>query len=143
MGGLRIARRDPTEEYPFGYGRAETLATAVVALMLVGAAAGIAIEAVREILTPHHLPAPWTLAVLAAVVIVKWLISRLVEKVGNEIDSTAVKADAWHHLSDAVTSTAACGAGRDGSRLTTGRRSSLPPSSHTTASPFCGPPSAI
>jgi cation diffusion facilitator family transporter len=54
MGGLRIARRDPTEEYPFGYGRAETLATAVVALMLVGAAATIAIQAVREILTPHH-----------------------------------------------------------------------------------------
>ena len=107
MGGLRIARRDPTEEYPFGYGRAETLATAVVALMLVGAAAGIAIEAVREILTPHHLPAPWTLAVLAVVVVVKWLISRRVEKVGAEIDSTAVKADAWHHLSDAVTSTAA------------------------------------
>src|SRR5262245_24851532 len=107
MGGLHIARRDPTEEYPFGFGRAETLATAVVALMLVGAAATIAIQAVREILTPHHLPAPWTLAVLAVVVVVKWLISRRVEKVGSEIDSTAVKADAWHHLSDAVTSTAA------------------------------------
>jgi cation diffusion facilitator family transporter len=107
MGGLRIARRDPTEDYPFGYGRAETLATAVVALMLIGAAAGIAIEAIREIRTPHHLPAPWTLAVLAVVVVVKWLISRRVEKVGSEIDSTAVKADAWHHLSDAVTSTAA------------------------------------
>ncbi len=107
MGGLRIARRDPTEEYPFGYGRAETLATAVVALMLIGAAAGIAIEAVREIRTPHHLPAPWTLAILALVVVVKWLISRRVEQVGSEIDSTAVKADAWHHLSDAVTSTAA------------------------------------
>jgi len=107
MGGLRIARRDPTDEYPFGYGRAETLATAVVALMLIGAAAGIAIEAIREIRTPHHLPAPWTLAVLALVVVVKWVISRRVEKVGAEIDSTAVKADAWHHLSDAVTSTAA------------------------------------
>jgi cation diffusion facilitator family transporter len=107
MGGLQIARRDPTDEYPFGFGRAETLATAVVAMMLVGVAVGIAIEAVREILTPHHLPAEWTLAVLAAVVIVKWLISRRVEAVGAEIDSTAVKADAWHHLSDAVTSTAA------------------------------------
>lgn len=107
MGGLRIARRDPTEEYPFGFGRAETLATSVVALMLIGAAGGIAIEAVREIITPHHLPAPWTLAVLAIVVIVKWLIGRRVETVGSEIGSTAVKADAWHHLSDAITSTAA------------------------------------
>src|SRR5260370_16678550 len=75
MGGLRIARRDPTDEYPFGFGRAETLATAVVALMLVAVAVGIAIEAVREILTPHHLPAPWTLPVLALVFVFKALIS--------------------------------------------------------------------
>jgi len=107
MSGLRIARRDPTDEYPFGFGRAETLATGVVALMLVGAAVGIAIEAVREILTPHHPPAPWTLAVLATVVIVKWMISRRVQAVGVDIGSRAVAADAWHHLSDAVTSAAA------------------------------------
>ena len=107
MSGLRIAQRDPTEEFPFGYGRAETLATAVVALMLLGAAGGIAIEAIREIVTPHHLPAPWTLVVLGIVVIVKWLISRRVHSVGVEIGSTAVAADAWHHLSDAFTSTAA------------------------------------
>jgi len=107
LSGLRIAQRDPTDEYPFGFGRAETLAMAVVALMLVGAAATISIQAVREILTPHHLPAAWTLAVLAAVIVVKWLVSRRVTRVGAEIGSLAVKADAWHHLSDAVTSTAA------------------------------------
>ncbi len=107
MSGLQIARREPTEEYPFGFGRAETLATAVVALMLVGVALGICVKAVREILTPHHLPAPWTLAVLAAVVVIKWFISRRVQSVGIEIGSPAVKADAGHHLSDAVTSAAA------------------------------------
>jgi cation diffusion facilitator family transporter len=107
MSGLWIARRDPTDEYPFGFGRAETLATAAVSLMLVGAAIGISIEAVREILTPHHLPASWTLAVLLFVVIVKWVTSRRVRSVGTEIGSNAVSADAWHHLSDAVTSTAA------------------------------------
>src|SRR5580765_1413862 len=53
MSGLWIARRDPTDEYPYGVGRAETLATAVVALMLIGVAVGISIEAIREILTPH------------------------------------------------------------------------------------------
>jgi cation diffusion facilitator family transporter len=107
LGGLRIAQRDPTDEYPFGFGRAESLATAAVAVMLLGVAAGIAVEAVREILTPHHLPAKWTLVVLATVALVKWLISRRVQKVGAEIESAAVKADASHHLSDAVTSTAA------------------------------------
>jgi cation diffusion facilitator family transporter len=106
-GGLRVASRDPDDEYPFGYGRAETLAGAAVAVMLVGAAIGIAIEAGIEIRTPHHAPAPWTLAVLTIVIALKWLLSRRVGAVGEEIGSTAVKSDAWHHLSDALTSTAA------------------------------------
>ena len=106
-GGLRVAGRDPDEAYPFGYGKAESLAAAVVALMLLGAALTIAIEAVHEIQTPHHAPAPWTLAVLVGVVAVKGVLSRRVGAVGAEIGSTAVEADAWHHLSDALTSGAA------------------------------------
>ncbi|HKP14798.1 MAG TPA: cation diffusion facilitator family transporter [Gemmatimonadaceae bacterium] len=106
-GGLRVAARDPDEDYPFGYGKAEPLATAVVALMLLGAAVAIAVEAVVEIRTPHLTPAPWTLIVLVGVVLVKWTLSRRVHAVGADIGSTAVKADAWHHMSDAVTSAAA------------------------------------
>src|SRR5690349_21200916 len=67
--GLRISARDPDEEFPFGYGKAEPLAAAVVALLILAAAAGIAIQAVREIRTPHHAPAAWTLIVLVSVVI--------------------------------------------------------------------------
>src|SRR5436190_17448130 len=70
-GGLRVASRDPDEVYPFGYGKAEALAAAVVALMLLAAAIGISIEAVREIRTPHMSPAPWTLAVLVVVMAAK------------------------------------------------------------------------
>ncbi len=106
-GGLHIAGRDPDDEYPFGYGKAESLAAAVVALMIVGAAIGIAVQSVREILTPHLTPAPWTLGVLVAVVLVKLALSRRVHAVGENIGSTAVRADAWHHLSDAITSAAA------------------------------------
>lgn len=102
--GLRVAAREPDETYPFGYGRAETLAGAVVAVMLLLAAIGIAIEAVIEIRTPHHAPAPWTLAVLVAVIAIKYVLSRRVTAVGEQIGSGAVKADAWHHLSDALTS---------------------------------------
>jgi cation diffusion facilitator family transporter len=106
-GGLHLAGRDPDDEYPFGYGKAESLAAAVVALMLLGAALMIAIAAVREIHTPHHAPAPWTLVVLVSVVAVKWTLSRRVLAVGDALGSTAVQADAWHHMSDAITSTAA------------------------------------
>ena len=105
--GLAIAARPADEDHPFGHGRAETLAAAVVALMLLAAAVGIAIQATREIRTPHLTPAPWTLAVLAAVVLVKYVLSRRVHAVGADIGSTAVTTDAWHHMSDAVTSAAA------------------------------------
>jgi cation diffusion facilitator family transporter len=107
LGGLRLSARDPDEEFPFGYGRAEPLAAAVVSLMILVAALGIAIEAIREIRLPHHTPASWTLVVLVAVVAVKWVLSKRVHTVGAEIGSTAVKSDAWHHMSDAVTSAAA------------------------------------
>ncbi len=106
-GGLRIASKQADDEYPFGYGKAEPLAAAVVSLMLIGAAAGIAVEAIREIHQPHHTPAPFTLAVLIGVILVKEVLFRRVSAVGKEVSSTAVKADAWHHRSDAITSAAA------------------------------------
>ncbi|HEY0969864.1 MAG TPA: cation diffusion facilitator family transporter [Gemmatimonadales bacterium] len=106
-GGLHIASRRADDEFPFGYGKAEPLAAAVVGLMLMGAAVAVAIQAVREILTPHHAPAPFTLVVLVGVVVVKEILFRRVLKVGSELESTAVRADAWHHRSDAITSLAA------------------------------------
>lgn len=105
--GIRVSAKAPDDDYPFGYGKAEALAAAVVALMLLGAAVGISVQAVREIRTPHLAPAPWTLLVLVAVIVVKVVLSRQVRAVGAEIGSTAVHAEAGHHLSDAVTSAAA------------------------------------
>ncbi len=105
--GLHVAARSPDNEYHFGYGKAESVSAAVVSLMLVAAAAGIAIQAVRAIRIPDHLPAPYTLVVLVAVMIVKELLFRRVAAVGAEIDSSAVTADAQHHRADAITSMAA------------------------------------
>jgi cation diffusion facilitator family transporter len=106
-GGLRVASRDPNRDYPYGYGKAEPIAAVVVALMLLGAAVGIGFQAAEEIRTPHNTPAPWTLAVLVTVVVVKWALARRVRAVGTDIGSPAVQADAAHHLSDAITSAAA------------------------------------
>src|SRR5262245_6976815 len=106
-GGLSVAAAPPDKDHPFGHGKAEALAGAAVSLMLLLAAAGIAIAAVREIITPHESPAPWTLAVLGGVIVVKEVLFRRVFRVGRETGSGAVQADAWHHRSDALTSGAA------------------------------------
>ncbi len=105
--GVRIADRDATDEYPFGFGKAEALAGASVALLLLIASLGIAVASVHEIRTPHHAPAPWTLVVLAIVIVIKELMTRRVQRIAVAEGSTALAADAKHHRSDALTSIAA------------------------------------
>ena len=102
--GLRVASEPPDDEHPYGHGKAETLAAVIVALTVIAAAVGLAVQSIREILTPHKMPAPWTLYVLAGVVLVKECLFRWVVRAGQRIGSSAVKADAWHHRSDAITS---------------------------------------
>lgn len=106
-GGLAIAAQPADEEHPYGHGKAEAIAAAAVSFMLLGAGVAIALEAVSEIRTPHRVPAPWTLLVLVGVMATKWTLSKRVQAVSDDIGSTAVKADAAHHLSDAITSAAA------------------------------------
>lgn len=105
--GLKFASRPPDATHPYGHGKAEPMAAAAVAVGVLLASLGLAVQSVREILTPHHAPAPFTLAVLVVVVIVKELLYRSVIRLGKNVESTAVKTDAWHHRADAMTSTAA------------------------------------
>jgi cation diffusion facilitator family transporter len=105
--GLRYASRPPDENHPYGHGKAEPLVACVIALVLLGAAIVIGVESVREIRTPHHAPAPYTLVVLVVVLVVKETLFRFVIRGAQETGSTAVKTDAWHHRSDAITSAAA------------------------------------
>jgi cation diffusion facilitator family transporter len=82
-GGLHVSAQPADESHPYGHGKAEALATAAVALMLLGAAIGIAIAAVREIFSPHQSPAPFTLIVLAAVIIIKEVLLQRCDHLGR------------------------------------------------------------
>lgn len=106
-GGLRISLKPADEDHPYGHGKAEPLAAAAAAVALVAAAAVITVESVKQILTPHETPRWYTLVILAGVVTVKLLLSRFVSDAGETVESTALKTDALHHLSDAITSAAA------------------------------------
>ena len=106
-GGLTVAARPPDRTHPYGHGKAEPIAALVVAICVLAAAIGLAIESVREIRTPHHGPAPFTLAILVVVIVIKEFLFRYVNRISQDLESTAVRTDAWHHRSDALTSGAA------------------------------------
>ena len=105
--GLRIALKRPDEQHPYGHGKAEPLAAVVISLFLIVAAIWIAFNSLRLITTPHLLPEKFTLYILIIVIIIKETMFRYVLKVGTKINSQAVKADAYHHRSDVITSVAA------------------------------------
>ncbi len=105
--GMVVAAAPADEDHPYGHGKAEPIAAAFVATMLLLAAGWIAVQAVHEIILPHQGPAPFTLVVLLAVVAIKELLFRFALRVAETVDSIAVRSDAWHHRSDAITSLAA------------------------------------
>ncbi len=105
--GLRYANKPADSNHPYGHGRAEPLVTFIVVCFLVVSAIFIAYKSILNIGTPHDLPESWTLLVLLPLIIWKEISFRLVMKKAKEINSSSLKADAWHHRSDAVTSVAA------------------------------------
>lgn len=107
LSGLQISSKPADQSHPYGHGKAESLAGMAVALFLIGAGILIAVQAIREILTPQQSPALFTLPILAIIIVVKEALYRRMYRVGSDLDSISLRSDAWHHRSDAVTSLAA------------------------------------
>lgn len=105
--GLKYANRPADKNHPYGHGRAEPLITFIVVSFLVSSALFIAHESILNIQKPHDLPKPFTLIVLGVIIIWKEISFQLVMKKAKETSSSSLKADAWHHRSDAITSVAA------------------------------------
>lgn len=106
--GLVVAETPEDSDHPYGHGKAEPIASAIVSTMLLLAATGIAAKSIRDLLTPQSVgPKAFTLVILIAVVIIKEVLFRYVARVAESVDSSAVHTDAWHHRSDAITSLAA------------------------------------
>lgn len=104
---IKYSNRPADDNHPYGHGRAEPLITFLVVGFLITSATVIAYESILNIRTPHDLPKAWTLIVLGFIIIWKEISYRIVIKNSNETNSSSLKADAWHHRSDAITSVAA------------------------------------
>lgn len=105
--GLKWSSKPADEDHPYGHGKAEALIAIGIALALTVAAVVIGKESIHNIVTPHKTPKPYTLIILLVVIATKEILYRYVMKTGLETNSDAVKADAFHHRSDAITSAAA------------------------------------
>lgn len=105
--GIKYSSKPADKNHPYGHGRAEPLITFLVVGFLITSATIIAYESIMNIRTPHELPKSWTLFVLGAIIIWKEYSFRLVMRRSIETNSSSLRADAWHHRSDAITSVAA------------------------------------
>lgn len=102
--GIRYANKPADANHPYGHGKAEPLITFAIVGFLVISATIIAYESIAHIRTPHEVPESYTLIVLGIIIIIKEVFYRVVSKKSDELNSTVLKADAWHHRSDAITS---------------------------------------
>lgn len=105
--GIKYSNKPADKNHPYGHGRAEPLITFLVVGFLITSATIIAYKSVKNISTPHELPHAWTLLVLGAIILWKEISYRIVLRKSKETNSSSLKADAWHHRSDAITSVAA------------------------------------
>jgi cation diffusion facilitator family transporter len=102
--GFKYAKRPADENHPYGHGKIEPLITFAVVAFLVISATIIAVESIQNIQTPHESPKSWTLIVLGVIIIWKEISFQFVIKKSKQTNSSSLKADAWHHRSDAITS---------------------------------------
>lgn len=102
--GLKYAKRPADDNHPYGHGKIEPMVTFIVVGFLVVSATLIAIESIKNIGNPHKIPEPWTLIVLAAIIVYKEICYRVISSRANVLNSTSLKADALHHRSDSFTS---------------------------------------
>ncbi len=105
--GIKYSKRPADDNHPYGHGRIEPLVTFIVVIFLVISATVIAHQSIINLRTPHELPEAWTLFVLGAIILWKEISYHVVNRRAKLLNSTSLKADAWHHRSDAITSVAA------------------------------------
>lgn len=106
-----VAYRSADADHPYGHGKYETLASLIIAFVLLAVAVGITwggIDAIIAFFHRHELPRPdvWTIIVAIVSIVAKEWLFRMTEAKGKEIGSSSLAANAWHHRSDAISSVA-------------------------------------
>lgn len=106
---VKVASKGHDKGHDYGHGKFETLATAIISLLLLFVGAKLMAEAIgkiRFVISGGSLEAPGAIALWAALIsiAVKEILYQWTMRVGKEVDSPAMVANAWHHRSDALSS---------------------------------------
>ena len=108
IAGVNIASRNSDKGHQYGHERIEDIFSIMLAVILFATGIGIGVSGIRAIIGGDysHMAVPGTLALVAAAVsiIVKEAMYHYTMHTAKKINSTALKADAWHHRSDAFSS---------------------------------------
>ena len=108
MIGLRLSSKEADEDHPYGHERIESLTSLFLSIMLFAVAIGIGYSGINNIIHNNY-NTPGKMAIVAAIIsiLVKELMYKYTKKYAEEIKSESLRADAWHHRSDALSSVGA------------------------------------
>lgn len=103
--GVKVSNKPADKEHPFGHGRAELIASIIIGMLLAVIAFNFVLESIEK-LKNHESVQFGKIAIIATVVsiIVKEGIAQFAFWAGKKTKSVTLKADAWHHRSDAISS---------------------------------------
>lgn len=105
--GLRYAQKPPDSNHPYGHGKAEALTTFMIVGFMLVSATVIVYQSIINFFTVQELPHLWTIYVMIGIVLWKEISYQWVVRRSKVLKSQALRADAWHHRSDAITTIAA------------------------------------
>ena len=122
---VRVSSKEEDKSHDYGHGKFETLATVIVAVLLLAVALKLMVGGIgkmRDAVTGKSVGSPGTVALLAAVVSIvsKEILYRWTVRVGRRVNSQVMIANAWHHRTDALSSIGSA-AGIGGAMLLGGR----------------------
>ena len=101
--GIWFASKPPDKEHPFGHGRAESIAAIVVATLLGMVGFNFIVESVNSLYNPVPVQySTFSIIIFSISILIKEFMAQVSFRTGKKINSDSLKADAWHHRSDAI-----------------------------------------
>lgn len=103
--GFNESEKPADKNHPYGHGRAEYVATLVIAILLIVAGIEFIESSIERIVNPTIIePEWWMIISIIITIFIKMIVAQYAEYLSSKIASGTLHADAWHHRADAISS---------------------------------------